>query len=147
MELLNARQHKVKEAALLELTEPGEVMELAGAAVVREIKRRDLLAKDELRVLVLCGPGNNGGDGWVIARRLHAEGIHVEAWSFARRADLIGDAKRASDRAIDAGVSLTEITEENVFEDAINALPHSEHDPEYLNPDGLLIIDAILGAG
>lgn len=150
MYLLNARQHNALEAGLLEITEPGLLMELAGVAVLREIQRRALSTPvygNRRHVLVLCGPGNNGGDGWVIARRLHAEGVHVEVWSFVRRTDLTGDARRASDRAIDAGVSLTEITDETVFEDTIDALPRSKEDPDELEPSALLIIDALLGAG
>jgi hydroxyethylthiazole kinase-like uncharacterized protein yjeF len=150
MYLLNARQHNALETGLLEITEPGLLMELAGVAVIREIKRRALTTPvfgNRRHVLVLCGPGNNGGDGWVIARRLHAEGVLVEVWSFVRRTDLTGDARRASDRAIDAGVSLTEITDETVFEDTIDALPHSKESPDDLEPSRLLIIDALLGAG
>jgi len=150
MYLLNARQHNALETGLLEITEPGLLMELAGVAVIREIKRRALTTPvfgNRRHVLVLCGPGNNGGDGWVIARRLHAEGVLVEVWSFVRRADLTGDARRASDRAVDAGVSLTEITDETVFEDTIDTLPRSKEDPDELEPSALLIIDALLGAG
>jgi NAD(P)H-hydrate epimerase len=50
-----------------------ELMERAGAGVVETMERRygSLLG---LRVLVLCGTGNNGGDGFVAARRLAARG-------------------------------------------------------------------------
>lgn len=36
---------------------------------------------DSIKVGILCGGGNNGGDGWAIARLLHAEGFHVKAVS------------------------------------------------------------------
>lgn len=32
------------------------------------------------RIGVVCGPGNNGGDGWVLARHVHKEGHAVECW-------------------------------------------------------------------
>jgi NAD(P)H-hydrate epimerase len=45
------------------------------------------------RVLVLCGPGNNGGDGGVVARHLDAWGFEVEVIWFARADQLRGDAR------------------------------------------------------
>ncbi len=54
---------------------PGEVlMESAGRAVVAEVL--PLVRRDE-SVLVVCGPGNNGGDGLVVARHLHLLGVPV----------------------------------------------------------------------
>ncbi len=44
------------------------------------------------RVLILCGPGNNGGDGGVVARHLDAWGFPVEVIWFARGDQLRGDA-------------------------------------------------------
>lgn len=44
------------------------------------------------RMLILCGPGNNGGDGGVVARHLDAWGFPVEVVWFARSDQLRGDA-------------------------------------------------------
>jgi NAD(P)H-hydrate epimerase len=44
------------------------------------------------RMLILCGPGNNGGDGGVVARHLDAWGFPVEVIWFARAQQLRGDA-------------------------------------------------------
>jgi NAD(P)H-hydrate epimerase len=44
------------------------------------------------RVVILCGKGNNGGDGFVIARHLEIRGIDACVLLLARRGDLTGDA-------------------------------------------------------
>ncbi|RYE88740.1 MAG: bifunctional ADP-dependent NAD(P)H-hydrate dehydratase/NAD(P)H-hydrate epimerase, partial [Hyphomicrobiales bacterium] len=65
-----------------------ELMENAGAAVVRAIHAR----YDKTETLVLCGPGNNGGDGYVIARLLLDRGWPVRLASFGGADKLKGDA-------------------------------------------------------
>lgn len=68
---------------------PGpELMARAGQAVARAIMQR----WSARRVLVLCGPGNNGGDGWVIARVLLEAGWPVTLASACPVAQLKGDA-------------------------------------------------------
>lgn len=70
------------------------LMENAGAAVVRAVTER----LPPGRVLVLCGPGNNGGDGYVLARRLTLAGWPVRVTALGDPARLRGDAALAASR-------------------------------------------------
>ena len=74
---------------------PGiDLMERAGAAVADAAAAR--LPRG--RILVLCGPGNNGGDGFVAARRLRAAGRDVLVHLLGDPARLKGDARVAFER-------------------------------------------------
>jgi ADP-dependent NAD(P)H-hydrate dehydratase / NAD(P)H-hydrate epimerase len=65
------------------------LMENAGAAVADYILTAHAAAH---RIVVFCGKGNNGGDGFVAARRLHEQGKKVQVILLADPADLRGDA-------------------------------------------------------
>jgi len=71
---------------------PGIVlMENAGAKVVEDMAAHYPLERS--RVLVLTGGGNNGGDGFVIARRLIDMGVDAAVWLLADETRIKGDAK------------------------------------------------------
>jgi ADP-dependent NAD(P)H-hydrate dehydratase / NAD(P)H-hydrate epimerase len=65
------------------------LMENAGAAVADYVLSHHAAAE---RIVVFCGKGNNGGDGFVAARRLHEQGKKVQVILLADPADLRGDA-------------------------------------------------------
>ena len=69
-----------------------ELMEQAGAGVAQAVAR-DYAGR---RVLVLAGPGNNGGDGFVAARHLRQQGFDVSVALYGQSAALRGDAAQAA---------------------------------------------------
>ncbi|HEY3933094.1 MAG TPA: NAD(P)H-hydrate dehydratase [Gemmatimonadales bacterium] len=79
------------------------LMENAGRAVARVACDR-FAAMAQRGVMVACGPGNNGGDGWVAARALHATGVAVWVAEIAPPHD--GPAARARSVALRDGVRL-----------------------------------------
>lgn len=95
-ELLNAAQMRAIEAAAIASGEVTglELMERAGRGVVEAIFEEwpDLKA-GSFRAVVLCGPGNNGGDGFVVARVLKAWGWAVEVFLYGAPDKLPPDAK------------------------------------------------------
>jgi NAD(P)H-hydrate epimerase len=92
------------------------------------------------RVLVLCGPGNNGGDGGVVARHLDARGYPVRIVWFTRRESLRGDALAQWNILERAGV------DQLAWHDAHAADPApAELDPLIAGADWL--VDGLLGTG
>ena len=111
------------------------LMEQAGRAVA------DALLEDRpdagrVGVAILCGRGNNGGDGFVIARHLRARGIDAMVVSLAAASDLRGDAALAHETAIDAGVRVVE---------AADAASWAKARERALERG--IVVDALLGTG
>ncbi len=84
---------RVDAAAIRGGTPGAALMERAGQAVAARVRAR---LPTGGRVLVLCGPGNNGGDGFVAARHLAESGIPVDCVALVPVADLQGDAAGAA---------------------------------------------------
>jgi len=73
---------------------PGHVlMERAGAGATQVLRER--LRRPRAPVVIVAGRGNNGGDGFVIARHLKRAHIPVEVWLLGRPEEVRGDAARA----------------------------------------------------
>ncbi len=90
-----AQMRAIEQAAMASGAATGRVlMERAGAGVVEAtLAAWPELASGGHRAVVLCGPGNNGGDGFVIARLLRDRGWQVEAVLYGDPARLPPDAR------------------------------------------------------
>jgi ADP-dependent NAD(P)H-hydrate dehydratase / NAD(P)H-hydrate epimerase len=70
------------------------LMENAGASVAENV----MLSRKPRNAVVVCGKGNNGGDGFVTARHLKASGVEVQVVTLCEPAEYSGDAKQMLDR-------------------------------------------------
>src|ERR1700730_9383456 len=91
--LTNAEMAEADRLTIAGGTPGSALMEQAGAAVAREAIR---LLPRHGRVTVVCGPGNNGGDGFVAARVLAAQEFTIELGLLGARDGLRGDAALAA---------------------------------------------------
>ena len=111
------------------------LMERAGAGLVAAMERRYGPALG-MRVLVLCGPGNNGGDGFVAARHLLARGAVVSVGLAGDPAAVRGDARAMLERLEAAGRSVTALGSEAALARLVAASDHWDY-----------AVDALLGTG
>jgi NAD(P)H-hydrate epimerase len=100
------------------------LMGRAAEALDREIEQRWPLAQ---RITIVCGPGNNGGDGYVLARRLQAKHREVRVHALDGQWPGVGDGARAARDWIAAGGATTPV-------------------PECLDPADV-VVDALFGIG
>src|SRR5258707_4428612 len=116
------------------------LMENAATRTLEAIEKRfgDVAGK---RALVICGRGNNGGDGAAIARLLHNKGASVAVLLLGRVEDSKGDANTSFQAALDIASNdssdfrLVEIETPEQFWAEATAHPHA------------LFVDAIFGTG
>ena len=95
-ELLTPKEMGEADRAAVAAGTPGiTLMERAGHAVADEAAR---LTKSRGRIAVLCGPGGNGGDGFVAARLMSERGYRVELGLIGEREALRGDPELAASR-------------------------------------------------
>ena len=114
---------------------PGMVlMENAATGVVDAI--RDVFP-DARRILILCGPGNNGGDGFAAARHLHNGGLDVQLCLLGDPAKLSPDAAANHRLAETFGVPMAVIEDDDLS--LVEALMEDRPTD--------LVVDALLGTG
>lgn len=109
-----------------------ELMEKAGkgsAEVAKRMLGDDVKGK---KVLIFCGRGNNGGDGFVVGRYLSQWGADIELFLLGKKKEVKGDAKVNMDKAEKIALKLKEVSKKEDF-------------PQDMNCD--LVVDAIFGTG
>src|SRR5262249_15211775 len=116
------------------------LMEKAGVAVARAVLRRH---PPGTRVVVVAGPGNNGGDGFVAARHLGAAGMRVRICLVGARDRLKGDAAWAAARWDGEVASSLDMSGAAVIIDALFGAGLDRP----INGAGLAAVEAINGAG
>jgi ADP-dependent NAD(P)H-hydrate dehydratase / NAD(P)H-hydrate epimerase len=111
------------------------LMENAGRQVVAAIEAAYEERLDG-RVAVLCGRGNNGGDGFVVARTLLQRGVDCAVFVIGALGDVRGDARTNLDVLGRLGVTVVEINDEQTWELHFSEISQCT-----------LIVDAIFGTG
>jgi hydroxyethylthiazole kinase-like uncharacterized protein yjeF len=111
------------------------LMENAGSSVAEFIAQRwPNFARG--RIVVLCGKGNNGGDGFVVARRLRELGAKPEVYLFAKPEEMQGDAATNCKRWREVSGSLQLVRNSGDLQGVKPSLDSAD-----------FIIDALLGTG
>jgi ADP-dependent NAD(P)H-hydrate dehydratase / NAD(P)H-hydrate epimerase len=113
------------------------LMENAGRGAVDALVRV-LGPVGRRRIAVVCGKGNNGGDGFVVARHLLARGARVSTWLVGRTGEVQGDARVNLDALQRAGERVAEAADPvgEAFGRLRTALENAD-----------VVVDALLGTG
>ncbi len=141
MKVVSARQMaELDKAAIEQYGIPSLLlMENAGRSCAERILRflEDKVgAPEEASVAIVCGRGNNGGDGMVIARNLHNRGVYVEVFLLAEEDAVSRDSKVQLDILKKMDVEVRVIRDRDGVEDLRSYLEEVH-----------LCVDAILGTG
>ncbi|WP_089407500.1 NAD(P)H-hydrate dehydratase [Granulicella rosea] len=138
MKILTAAEMGAADKRSVEAGVPiGELMASAGEAVARFCLRQYPLAA---RVMVLCGKGNNGGDGFVAARVLAGEGVGVRVLLLGAEEDVKGEAATAL-------AELKEATSDEIVEELFEGAEGLEEGLVELLGEADLLLDAVVGTG
>ncbi len=134
MQLVTAEEmQRIDKTTIEEIGIPGMVlMENAGRAVAEKIM--DLVPEPTSQVWIFSGKGNNGGDGFVIARYLSESGYPVRVWLLAEPGGFMGDAAIHLHVIQNLGLCIQHI--QDIQE--LDSLPWEEAD---------LMVDAVFGTG
>ena len=132
LRLTRAQVREIDRRAIEDYHVPGIVLMENAARAVVDAAMEMLRGVKDPAVMILCGGGNNGGDGLAVARHLHNRGVDVEVATHAGAAGYSGDAKINWDIVRAMGL------ENPAYEDADIPLQAGVID---------LIVDALYGTG
>jgi len=123
------------------------LMEAAASASARAIASRFSNDTSGLRILILCGRGNNGGDGVALARALSLEGALVEVILFGRVEDARGDARTNFEivRQLNSPAEIDGPTSRLSFRECTNE--EAWHVSQAVLGSYDVIVDALFGTG
>ncbi len=107
------------------------LMEKAGEATHLVIQREFSIS--DRKFAIFCGTGNNGGDGFVVARRLHADGGRVKVFILGDKGKFGGASRRNLDIISEMPIAVTALESIDKAEEAVS--------------DCDVIVDAMLGTG
>jgi hydroxyethylthiazole kinase-like uncharacterized protein yjeF len=114
-----------------------QLMETAGTRVADACQQFvGTAAKQSAKIAVLCGKGNNGGDGLVAARHLQSLGAQVKVYLFSATTELRGNAATNLQRWTETGNSVISMTDEGAWQNAWTEISKAN-----------VILDAIFGTG
>jgi len=134
--LSSAEMKEIDRRAIEEVGIPGSLlMENAGREVVAALRRR-VSGLESKPVVVVAGKGNNGGDGFVVARHLANLGGRPSVLLLAPQADVRGDAALNLKIALKLGLPVVEVTTAAPWRKARTGLFHAG-----------VIVDALFGTG
>ena len=134
--LTSAEMKDIDRTAIEELGIPGVVlMENAGLRVIRALKSRFPHPEDE-NIVIVAGKGNNGGDGFVVARHLSNSGAKPQVLLLAARDEVKGDAAVNLAIAFKLGIPVTEVRTAAEWKKGRVAVFHAS-----------VVIDALFGTG
>ena len=111
------------------------LMENAGRQVVAAMERH-LPALGDLRVAVVCGKGNNGGDGFVVARALEASGVDTRVYLPSAVSEVEGDARMNLSVLEAIGIAVVEVAEPAVWAAHLSEIGACD-----------VVVDALFGTG
>jgi len=104
------------------------LMENAGMAAMRFLEKC-LNGLEGKRIGIFCGKGNNGGDGFVLARQLFVRGNDPAVYLLAKREDMKGSAKTNMEAYAAMGGRIKEFLDDTDLKKHKIAIRHADADP------------------